>query len=195
MTGTSICDLERMRFEFFAWASARAAQAGSSKTTVSVLRGALVDADAANWHRTIAVTSAKDYDAWHIGTIDGVHRKLVSTAPAIGWGIAAKLVNVFIKGRWLLDPGYVGPMRAFGHPAIDSIQLRIIDDSYGTDFSRSVRWHRMNRQEYAGVIVTLRQRHPHEAIWTIEEGWSADRKRLRTQTQEDSGNQGPTLAS
>ena len=117
MTATPLCDLDRMRFEFFAWASARAAQAGSSKTTVPVLRGALVNADAANWHRTIAVTSAKGYDAWHMETIDGVHRKLVSTVPAIGWGIAAKLVNVFIKGRWLLDPGYVGPMRAFGHPA------------------------------------------------------------------------------
>lgn len=195
MTTAPVCDLDRMRFEFFAWASARAAQAGSSKTTVPVLRGALVNADAANWHRTIAVTSAKGYDAWHMETIDGVHRKLVSTVPDIGWGIAAKLVNVFIKGRWLLDPGYAGPMRAFGHPAIDSIQLRIIDESCGSDFSRSVRWHRMKRQEYAGVIARLRQCHPHEAIWTIEEGWSADRKRLRTQTQEDSGNKGPTQAS
>lgn len=176
MTGTPICDLERMRFEFFAWASARAAQAGSSKTTVAVLRAALVDADAANWGRCVVVTSAKDYDAWHMEAIDGVHRKLVNTVPAIGWGIAAKLVNVFIKGRWLLDAGYTGPIRSFGHPAIDSILLHLIDDSYGTDFTRSLRWQRMTRQEYEGVIATLRLRHPHEGIWTIEEEWRADRR-------------------
>jgi hypothetical protein len=165
-----------MRLEFFAWASARAAQAGSSKTTVAVLRSALVDADAANWHRTIAVTSAQGYDAWHIGTIEGVHRKLVGSVPSIGWGIAAKLVNVFIKGRWLLDAAHTGPMRSFGHPAIDSILLRLIDKSHGTDYARSLRWQHMTRQDYEGVIAALRQRHPHEAIWTIEEGWSADRR-------------------
>lgn len=169
-------DLDRMRFEFFAWASARAAQAGSSKTTVSVLRGALIDADAGNWHKAVAVTSAKDYDAWHMQTIDGVHRMLVSTVPTIGWGIAAKLVNVFIKGQWLLDVSYTGPMRSFGHPAIDSILLRLIDKSYQTNYSRSLRWQHMTRPEYMGVIDALRRHHAHDAIWTIEEGWSADQR-------------------
>jgi len=90
-----------MRFEFFAWASARAAQAGSSKTTVPVLRGALVDADAANWHRTIAVTSAKDYDAWHMETIDGVHRKLVKSPAHAGM-----YKVVYPKTNEVVDEGF-----------------------------------------------------------------------------------------
>jgi len=166
-----------MRFEFFAWAAARAAQAGSSKTTVAVLRDALVDADAIHWDKTIAVSSAKEYDAWHVAAIDGVHAKLIRAVPSISWGIAAKLVNVFIKGHWLLDAGCSGPMRFYGHPAIDSILLRLVDEKYkkyGCDYTRSLRWQRMTRDQYAGVIAFLRAHHQ-EAIWTIEEEWKAVR--------------------
>lgn len=167
-------DLDPMRFEFFAWAAARAAQAGSSKTTVAVLRRALVDADAANWHRTIAADSAQAYDAWHIGTIETVCGGLASV-PSMSWGIAAKLVNVYIKGRWLLDGSHPGPMRSFGHPAIDSILLGLIDKTYGTTYAGSLRWQRMTRVEYQGVVAHLRQNHPTQAIWTIEATWSAVR--------------------
>ncbi|MBN8523794.1 MAG: hypothetical protein J0M02_00505 [Planctomycetes bacterium] len=167
-------DLDNMRFEFFAWAAARAAQAGSSKTTVAVLRQALINADAANWHRIIAVDSAQAYDAWHIGTIETVYNDL-SSVPSMSWGIAAKLVNVYIKGRWLLDSGPPGPMQSFGHPAIDSILLALIDKAYGSTHARSLRWQRMTRSEYLDVISQLRSKHPTQAIWTIEAMWSAAR--------------------
>lgn len=167
-------DLDSMRFEFFAWAAARAAQAGSSKTTVAVLRKSLVDADAANWHRTSTADSVQAYDAWHVGVIEAVLNKMASV-PSMSWGIAAKLVNVYIKGRWLLDDHHLGPMRSFGHPAIDSILLGVIGKAYGTTYSRSLRWQRMTRVEYEGLIAHLRQNHPTQAIWTIEATWSAVR--------------------
>lgn len=167
-------DLDAMRFEFFAWAAARAAQAGSSKTTVAVLRQALVDADAICWHRTIAANCPQSYDAWHISAIETVFCNLTSV-PSMSWGIAAKLVNVYIKGRWLLSTSDQGPMRSFGHPAIDSILLELIDKAYGSTYSESLRWQRMTRTEYEEVISHLRKRHPTQAIWTIEASWSAVR--------------------
>ena len=103
-----------------------------------------------------------------------MHAKLIRTVPSISWGIAAKLVNVFIKGCWLLDAGCSGPMRSYGHPAIDSILLRLVDEKYGSDYTRSLRWQRMTRDQYAEVIAFLRAHHQ-EAIWTIEEEWKAIR--------------------
>ena len=174
MTDLATHGLESMRFEFFAWAAARAAQAGSSKTTVAVLRGALEAAGAANWYRTIVADTVQAYDVWHLGVVEAVHSKLI-LVPSMSWGITAKLVNVYIKGRWLLDSNRSGPMQAFGHPAIDSILLGVIDNTYKSTYSGSLRWQRMTRAEYEEVIAFLRRHHQHAAIWTIEEGWSAVR--------------------
>lgn len=109
-----------------------------------------------------------------MGIIETVCGRMAAI-PAMTWGIAAKLVNVYIKGQWLLDAGNPGPMRSFGHPAIDSILLGVIDTAYGTTYTRSLRWQRMTRAEYAGVIALLRSRQPTPAIWTIEATWCAVR--------------------
>jgi hypothetical protein len=160
-----------MRFEFFAWAAARAAQAGSSKTTVAVLRQALIDAGAHTWWQSASTaTTPQAYDAWHDGVVGDVLSKM-STVPGMTWGIAAKLVNVFVKGRWLLGGNDADSMVSFGHPALDSIMLKIIDGKYGSRYSAHMRWQRMSRQEYAEVIAFLRGKHLNDALWTLEADW------------------------
>ncbi|MDA3961488.1 MAG: hypothetical protein PF961_11910 [Planctomycetota bacterium] len=165
-------DHAAMRFEFFAWAAARAAMAGSSKATVSQLRSALVTVAIVEQVERADWDAAEAFDAWHHDLVTGVIQALNSAGRDISYGIGAKLVNVFIKGYWLMDTGGPHTIARFAHPAIDSILLGAIDRAHGTGFKR-LRWQKLDHDAYVQLIGELRQLHGGDAIWELEGLWSA----------------------
>lgn len=159
---------------FYSWAACRAAQAGSAKAKREEFLGALKYSGAIEYlqqEKTPTPTTSQ-LDALFYGWVERVIIYLKKEHDKnISFGIAAKLISVYIKGAWVLhSPANCG-LAAIIHPPIDSILLEAIDSTKGTDLHTKYKWQKLDRTEYESLIETLRKIAGDRPFWTIEEHW------------------------
>ena len=93
-------------------------------------------------------------------------------------GVAAKLINVYLKSAFLCPHLSTDERVMRIHPPIDSV---LLDSLYKNDIgkkkaewqkARSIRWSKLDSSEYESLIAAIREFIPEdEGLWTIEEHW------------------------
>ena len=94
-----------------------------------------------------------------------------------GHGIAAKLINVYLKGAFVCAGHESHPNVAALHPPIDSL---LLDELYfnnvgglKSDWSlaRKLRWSKFDSTQYEAVIQSIRKALPNTPLWQVESYW------------------------
>lgn len=92
-------------------------------------------------------------------------------------GIAAKLINVYLKSRFVCG-GYHDDARVKAlHPPIDRLLLEELARNkcgrYGIELkdARKKGWSNMTSSDYEGLITLIRDNMQEKPLWMIEEHW------------------------
>lgn len=164
---------------FGAWAASRAASVKLCRFSVQVgrslierggLRSLVLDPDG------LPDPGAFDSEhrQWRRALIDaGVDEGLL-----IPHGIAAKLVNVYMKATVLPASSGLHPKVLSTHPPIDALLLRSLAwDDRGGEVEQwrqpaRTRWSKLDCEQYEAVIAGIRRALPIGApLWMVEEYW------------------------
>jgi len=90
-------------------------------------------------------------------------------------GIAAKLVNLYLKARFTCG-GYVDhPHVATLHPPIDSLLLKALNRTLPSVQRLPTNWSTFDTETYEKVIGVLRIRANHHPLWSVESLWQGHR--------------------
>jgi len=163
------------RFEYAVWAAYRAAQAGSSKAKGPEFSDALKQCGIVSYldsYEGIMVDSdtyKKNHDKWCeevIRHLKDVYKKEIT------YGIAAKLLGIFIKGYFILAGNEDQPLSKVAHPPIDSYLLKGIDKAKGTKLNEDYKWQKLDKEKYYELLSALRDMlEDDEEFWRIEKYW------------------------
>lgn len=167
--------INKYRLDYTIWAAYRAAQAGSSKAKGPEFTYALKKCGVIEYVDSYKNTDLiqADFDKLHkrwcnsvINTIKKEYQKDIS------YGIAAKLIGVFLKGYFILANNEKQPLAVVVHPAIDSYLLKGIDAVKGTNLSNNYKWQKLDESEYYKLVQELyKQLNSGEPLWCLEEFW------------------------
>ena len=92
-------------------------------------------------------------------------------------GAAAKLINVYLKGRFVCGGFATHPKVAALHPPIDKL---LLDEMARRDFAEDARlwrrasrigWSNFDRHQYQAVIDGIRAGLNGQPMWMIEQFW------------------------
>ena len=93
-------------------------------------------------------------------------------------GVAAKLINIYLKSVYVCGDNYEDPKVRAIHPPIDRV---LLDDLYKQDIgsqkaewqkARKARCSRLSSSEYENVITAVQRTIPdNQGLWKIEEYW------------------------
>lgn len=92
-------------------------------------------------------------------------------------GIAAKLINMYLKGVFVCGGHEAHSKVTALHPPIDGLLLRALSGpnahEHGALWSgmRQARWSKFSSDEYEKVIGIVRETQAGAALWKIEEHW------------------------
>lgn len=167
------------KHRFAAWAASRAA---STKTCrFNVLQGKNI-LEAIGFKNLLASP-----DLLPLPTeIDSKHREWREAAiiaakakdlTGFGHGIAAKLINVYLKCAFVCAGHEDHANVAALHPPIDSL---LLDELYEGNVgslsdqwakARKARWSKFSSEQYEAVIAAIRATLPDEPLWKVESCW------------------------
>lgn len=102
----------------------------------------------------------------------------LSVAPT--HGVAAKLLNVYLKSRFVCAGCHQNDRVAALHPPIDSVLLKALADAdvggNAPAWKKAARttWSRFDSDDYEEVIHTMRASLKGVPLWAIEEYWKGN---------------------
>ena len=163
---------------FAAWAASRAASVKKYRFSVSVGKH-LLEAIGCSGN----IQSPDDLP--HPDLIDDLHylwredmiRAAHDLGISISHGIAAKLINVYFKARFVSGPTAYHPNVASLHPPIDSVLLKELalqkfgGSSQPWRDAQKRAWSNFTSAEYEDIIANLRTHLKGRPLWTIEQYW------------------------
>ena len=93
-------------------------------------------------------------------------------------GIAAKLINMYVKSVFVCGPQYDHDNVRNFHPPIDGILLKALEDNHDDAEGPNIwaqlpekRWTEMDSDQYESTIECVRQQMGDNPLWKIEENW------------------------
>lgn len=167
-------DINEYRRAFCLWAAFRAAQAGSSKAKGKEFTSAL---EACGLIDFLDTPNSEDCDEEqfnekHKGWVSFICNHIRSNySKEISYGIAAKLVAVFIKGYFILAGKQGTCLAKVAHPPIDSFLLEGIDEDCGTNLSKRYKWQKLDEDTYFKLLSELNKIKGAGPFWAIEKYW------------------------
>ncbi len=125
-----------------------------------------------------SLPAAKDFDAAHRKWRKAVIGASKNRGFDFTHGVAAKLINIYLKATFVSAGHHDNPRVRAIHPPIDSI---LLDSLYENDVgglraewqrARKLRWSKLGSKQYEDVIRAVRQAvGPGQGLWTIEQYW------------------------
>jgi len=169
--------IEEHQHRYSAWAASRAASVKNCRFSVAQGKQ-IIEASGLS-----SLQSPNDLPT--VGSIDLEHREwrnlMISAAAERGFifthGIAAKLINVYLKTRFVCGGHHENPRVTQLHPPIDALLLRELAAGDAGGFKSgwnkaiSVRWSKFNASEYEEVIDLIRRTLAGRPLWLIESYW------------------------
>ena len=95
-------------------------------------------------------------------------------------GVAAKLVNIYLKSRFVCGGHHAHARVAGLHPPIDSVLLSGLADAnvggHRKEWKQAARtrWSKLGSDDYEQVIALIRQSLKGAPLWRIEEYWKGN---------------------
>lgn len=165
---------------FAAWAAARAAST-SSLCRFRVEQGKQILERAMHIQTTGALGTlpqADRFDMRHRQWREGAITVARKQGLPFTHGIAAKLINVYLKSVYVCGGLHDDPRVKAIHPPIDSA---LLDTLYREDIAgerkawkeaRDRRWSKLDSAQYEALIAAIKRAVPgDQGLWTIEEYW------------------------
>lgn len=172
------CILEH-KHRYSAWAASRAASTKTCRFDVNTgkriievvgLQHLLVNAD--------LLPSSTEMDASHkLWCETAIDAAISHGLTGFGHGVAAKLINVYLKGAFVCGGLEMHERVVELHPPIDSL---LLDELYKNDvggrkktwaLARKRRWSKFDADQYQEVIGCIRLAMNGRPLWQIEEHW------------------------
>lgn len=172
--------IEEHQHRFAAWAASTAA-AASKLCRFKVYQGIEILEDCgfnASFASPVNLPIPADIDATHRHWREAVIAAARDRGLPYTHGVAAKLINCYLKVRFVCGGHYDNERVKCLHPPIDEVLLKSLAvDNFGDKGKewrkfRMSRWSRFDSATYERVIAHIRNTLPTDApLWKIEEHW------------------------
>lgn len=172
-------DIQEHKHRYAAWAASSAANTKTCRFAVAKGKRIIEDIGLHHLH-------ADPNQLPEPGDLDRQHRQWREdaqfSAASLGLdgfthGIAAKLINMYLKGVFVCGGHEAHPKVAALHPPIDALLLGALSGpnagEHLTHWSglRKAKWSKFSSEDYENVIGIVRQTQAGDALWKIEEHW------------------------
>lgn len=171
--------IEEHKHRYAAWAASRAASTKTCRFEVQIGKEIIEEIGL-----KALISSPRNLpDSEHIDLAHKIWReKAIKAAENRGLegfshGIAAKLINVYLKGAFVCGGHESHPNVAALHPPIDSL---LLDELYFNNvgglkgewsLARKHRWSKFDSAQYEKVIQSIRKAMPNTPLWQVEAYW------------------------
>lgn len=170
-------DLHRHRFS--AWAAGRAASVIGCRFSVEQAKAVI---EAVGLDRLLADPSELPLPNAMDDAHAGWRAKVSAEAQqqfglAFTHGVAAKLINVYLKAAFVCGGHHAHERVEALHPPIDGLLLKELarrglgDQRSAWKKACRVRWSKLNSEQYQEVIDAVRLALPGSPLWHVEEHW------------------------
>lgn len=171
------------RHRFAAWAACRAASVRVfCPFTVKEGEAILVAAGLKNLLKGPELLPAanrldKRHRRWREAVINAASSRRERGVVGFTHGVAAKLINVYLKSAFVCGGFHAHPRVRALHPPIDRLLLEAIRKPNARGFDEpwtdppSATWTKFDSDAYESVIERLRRSEFRDALWRVEEHW------------------------
>jgi hypothetical protein len=170
--------IEEHKHRFSAWAAGRAASVKGCRFSVEEAKAIL---EAAHLNQLLSTPDNLPPPQ----ETDNTHREwrinVITAAQAHGLifthGVAAKLVNIYLKAGFVCGGHHAHDRVHALHPPIDSVLLgELSAQNFGGlqrawKEARRICWSNFNSEQYETVINNIRASMPNQALWEVEQYW------------------------
>jgi hypothetical protein len=177
--------IEEHKHRFAAWAAGSAASVNGCRFKVWQAKKILEDASLREVGKSVEnLPHPEHFDKKHSGWRESVistarkYSDKNGNALSLTHGVAAKLINMYLKSIFVCSNKNEDPRIKAIHPPIDSVLLNTLyKKNIGmkkTEWlvAKKVRWSNFNSTQYQRVISTIKEVLPDGAgLWQIEEHW------------------------
>lgn len=166
------------RHRFGAWAASRAASVVGCRFTVQQGKTIIERAGLeALGHDAASLPEPEQMDREHRAWRNSVVAAAAAEGLSFTHGVAAKLINVYLKAVVVCGGQHDHARVRALHPPIDSVLLKELSvrDVGGLrrewNEARRIRWSKFDSAQYEAVIAAMRRVLGAEPLWTIEQHW------------------------
>lgn len=170
--------IETHKHRLAAWAASRAASVNGCRFKVQLGAAILEESDFDAAFSLSDLAAAGDVDDRHAQW----RRAVVKNAGKYGLdfthGVAAKLINIYLKVRFVCGGHHADKRVRNLHPPIDALLLQeLAKQDFGGEGKQwrkfhLTRWSKFDSPTYQSVITLIRQTLPADTpLWKIEEHW------------------------
>jgi len=172
-------EIQEHKHRYAAWAASRAASTKTSR--FNVLQGKTIIEEVGLQgflDRPDELPDPRQIDAvhrkWRAAAIQSAARMNLI---GFGHGVAAKLINVYLKGAFVCGGHEKHPNVAALHPPIDSLLLDSLakQDKGVREIiwkeAKKAKWSKFDCQQYERVIEAIRSLQAGTPLWQVEEHW------------------------
>ena len=171
--------IEQHKHRYAAWAASRAASTKTCRFEVQIgkeiIEETCLDALLSSPNKLpIPKNTDVEHKFWREKAILAAEKRgLVG----FGHGVAAKLINVYLKGAFVCAGYESHPNVEALHPPIDSL---LLDELYFNNvgglksewaLARKLRWSKFSSPQYEAVIESIRKAMPNKPLWQVESYW------------------------
>ena len=171
--------IEEHKHRFASWAASRAANVNGCRFTVEQGKQILEEANMNYIAESISnLPIPKDFDNSHREWRNNVIRVAENHDLNFTHGVAAKLINIYLKSIYVCGSKHTDPKIRAIHPPIDSVLLNALykrnigGKKSEWQAARKTRWSKLTSTQYENVISAIRSVLPDRSgLWQIEEYW------------------------
>lgn len=173
--------IERHKHIFAAWAASRAASVSRCRFKVTQGRAILEAAGfVADFSDPKKLPTPTKMDSKHREWRTMVIKAAKSQGLTFSHGVAAKLINCYLKSRFVCGGYHAHPRVHELHPPIDAVLLKTLTNhnigGHSKEWRRAAhtRWSKLGSGQYEEVIALIRKSSNGEPLWKIEEHWQGN---------------------
>jgi hypothetical protein len=171
--------IEEHKHRFAAWAAGRAATVNGCRFKVEEGKSILEEAGLKRVASDLNYfPDANQFDQHHREWRNAVIASAKAYDKKFTHGVAAKLINIYLKSIFVCGYTPEHPKIKAIHPPIDSV---LLDELYRQNIggkrliwqkARKIRWSKLSSKEYEEIIETIRTVLPeNKGLWEIEQFW------------------------
>lgn len=140
-------------------------------------------------------TVSKDlFRDWFIATAEELAQTMAAYLPKlqpgkailkrnISFGIAAKVIAIYIKTFDVLPSRGQSVLAAVAYPPIDSILIGNLSKKWPID--KSIKWSQLDQEKFMRLLDDISRNFGDHPWWKLEENWKADRNNITIETSND----------
>jgi hypothetical protein len=171
--------IEEHKHRFAAWAAGRAATVNKCRFKVEAAKNILEMSGMKEIAGNIDnLPQPEDFDVFHERWREKVILVADDLKLTFTHGVAAKLINVYLKSIYVCGENHAEPKVRAIHPPIDSV---LLDDLYNQNVgnlksewhkARTARWSKLTSNQYEDIIKAVQKViPPDQGLWKIEKYW------------------------